>query len=324
MSTPRHTLSRRAVLAAPLAFALPARAQAPEGPVTLVVPYTPGTGPDTLARLLSPLLTARLGQPVLVENRAGASGNIGTAAVARAAPDGRTLMVQPNTFVMNPSLFRQVPYDPIRAFAPVALIARGDLALVVHPDVPARTAAAFADLARSRPGGLDYASPGNGTPQHLAMALFALTARVQFNHIPYRGSAPAVTDLIGGRVAAMFLPVHTALPLAQAGRIHMLAIGSDARTDAAPDVPTLIEAGFAGVQADLWYGLLGPAGLAEPLVRRLNADINTWLADPATIQLLRAQGMTPAPATPQAFAELVARDLARWAAVIRDSGITPE
>ncbi len=324
MSTPRQTMSRRAALAAPLVLALPARAQAPDGPVTLVVPYTPGTGPDTLARLLSPFLTARLGQPVVVENRAGASGNIGTAAVARAAPDGRTLMVQPNTFVMNPSLFRQVPYDPVRAFAPVALLSRGDLALVVHPDIPARDAVAFADLARARPGALDYASPGNGTPQHLAMALFALTARVQVNHIPYRGSAPAVTDLIGGRVAAMFLPVHTALPLAQAGRIHMLAVGSDARTDAAPDVPTLIEAGFAGVQADLWYGLLGPAGLAEPLIRRLNADINTWLADPATIQLLRAQGMRPAPTTPQDFAGLVARDHARWAAVIRDSGITPE
>ncbi len=328
------SIRRRAALAAPFALALPvlawpalappARAQTPDGPVTLVVPYTPGTGPDTLARLLAPFLTVRLGQPVVVDNRAGASGNIGTATVARAAPDGRTFMVQPNTFVMNPSLFRQVPYDPIHAFAPVALLSRGDLALVVHPEVPARDAAAFAALARARPGALDYASPGNGTPQHLAMALFSLTAGVQLNHVPYRGSAPAVTDLIGGRVAAMFLPVHTALPLAQAGRIHMLAVGSAARASVAPEVPTLVEAGFAGVQADLWYGLLGPAGLAEPLVRRLNADINAWLADPATVRLLSAQGMTPAPATPQEFAELVARDHGRWATVIRESGITPE
>ena len=324
-----HAIGRRAALAAPLAFALPAFtspawAQSPDGPVTLIVPYTPGTGPDALARLLSPFLTTRFGQPVVVENRAGASGNIGTAAVARAAPDGRTFMLQPNTFVMNPSLFRQVPYDPIRAFAPVALLARGELALVVHPDTPARDAQGFAALARARPGALDYASPGNGTPHHLAMALFALTAQVRLNHIPYRGSAPAVVDLLAGRVAAMFLPVHVALPLAQSGRIHMLAVASDTRADVAPAVPTLIEAGFAGVQADLWFGLLGPAGLAEPLVRRMNADINAWLAEPATIQQLRAQGMTPTPTTPEAFAALVVRDHARWATVIRESGITPE
>jgi len=328
---PPHGFPRRGMAALAVLPFLPRPAQAqsltqnpaqPDGPVTVIVPYTAGTGPDILARLAAPWLQPRLGQPVVVDNRAGASGLIGTQAVARAAPDGRTLMMQPNTFVMNASLFSQVPYDPVRGFAPVALLTRGELALVVHPDVPARDARAFAELARARPGAIDYASPGNGTPQHLGMALFALTAKVELTHIPYRGSAPAIQDLLGRRVAAMVLPVHTALPLVQAGQIRMLAVASEARTPSAPDVPTLAEAGFAGAQADLWYGLLGPAGLPAPLVSRLNGEMNAWLAEPSTGEALRAQGMTPAPTTPEAFGELVARDHARWAAVIREAKIT--
>lgn len=319
------TLPRRALAAAALLpVARPAGAQNPDGPITIVVPYTPGTGPDVLARLLAPILTARLGQPAVVDNRPGASGNIGTAAVARAAPDGRTFMVQPNTFVMNPSLFRTVPYDPVRAFAPVALLARGDLAFVVNPDVPAADIRALADLARARPGALDYASPGNGTPQHLGMALFALTAGIELTHIPYRGAAPAIADLIGRRVAAAVLPVHTALPLVRDGRVRMLAVGGEARAAVAPEVPTLIESGFPGAQADLWFGLLAPAGLPEPLLRRLNAELNAWLAEPGTADSLRAQGMTPTPATPEAFAALIARDHARWATVIREARISAE
>jgi len=321
-----HPLLRRRGLAALAALPfLPRRAQAqeqPDGPVTVIVPYTAGTGPDILARLVSPWLSPRLGQPLVVDNRAGASGLIGTQAVARAAPDGRTLMMQPNTFVMNASLFPQVPYDPVRGFTPVALLTRGELALVVNPDVPARDVRTLADLARARPGAIDYASPGNGTPQHLGMALFALTAGVELTHIPYRGSAPAIQDLLGRRVAAMVLPVHTALPLVQAGQIRMLAVASEARTPSAPEVPTLGEAGFAGAQADLWYGLLGPAGLPAPLVRRLNEALNAWLAEPATAEALKAQGMTAAATTPEAFGELVARDYARWAAVIREAKIT--
>jgi tripartite-type tricarboxylate transporter receptor subunit TctC len=290
--------------------------------VTIVVPYTAGTGPDILARLASLRLQPQLGQPVVVDNRAGASGLIGTQAVARAAPDGRTLMMQPNTFVMNASLFQQVPYDPVKGFTPIALLTRGDLALAVHPEVPARDARAFAELARAKPGEVDYASPGNGTPQHLGMALFALTAKVELTHIPYRGSAPAIQDLLGKRVAAMVLPVHTALPLAKEGQIRMLAVGGAQRSASAPEVPTLAEMGFPGVQADLWYGLLGPAGLPDALVRRLNTDLNAWLAETATTEALQAQGMVATPSTPEAFAELVARDYARWASVIKQAGIT--
>jgi tripartite-type tricarboxylate transporter receptor subunit TctC len=294
-------------------------APAQDGPVTLVVPYTPGTGPDLLARLLSPSLRQALGQPVIVDNRAGASGNTGAQVVARAAPDGRTLLLPANTFVMNPSLFRQVPYDPVGSFTPIIRISRGDLVLAVNPGIAAEDAQSFAALARGQ--SLDYASPGSGTPQHLGMALFGLEAKVALNHVPYRGSAPAIQDLIGPRVAAMVLPLHTALPLAEAGQIRLLAIGSPTRAAAAPGVPTMAEAGFPGVEVDLWYGLLGPAGLPAPLLARLNGAVNAWAALPATQAQLRAQGMQPVGGTPGEFAVTIGADLARWAGVIRAAGI---
>lgn len=315
-------IGRRGALGWGAAALATTAARAQDGPVTLLVPYTPGTGQDILARLVAPHLQQVLGQAVVVENRPGASGNIGTQAVARAAPDGRMLMMQANTFVMNPGLFRQVPYDPVGSFTPVIGLTRGDLVLAVNPDVPAEDARAFAALAGRQ--SLDYASPGLGTPQHLGMALFGLEAKVALNHVPYRGSAPAIQDLIGRRVAAMVLPVHTALPLAQAGQVRLLAVGSPARVAAAPAVPTMAEAGFPGVQVDLWYGLLGPSGLPAPLVARLNAALNAWLALPATREQLRAQGMTPVGGTPEEFAATIAADLARWAGVIRAVGITAE
>lgn len=316
-------LSRRSVAGLGVAALVP-RARAQAGPVTLIVPYTPGTGPDLLARLVAPVLSTRLGVAAVVENRAGASGNIGTQAVARAAADGRTLLLQVNTFVMNPSLFRQVPYDPVGSFAPIALLTTGELVLVVGAGVPATTAAALVELSRGRAGGIDYASPGNGTPQHLAMELFRLTAGVAMNHVPYRGSAPAIQDLLGGRVAAMVLPVHTALPLVQGGQVRALATGGVARVAALPEVPTMAEAGFLRVQVDLWYGLFGPAGLPASLVGELNAALNAWLGEPATGAALRAQGMAPAGGPPERLATLVREDLARWAGVIREAGIVAD
>lgn len=327
MPTRRGTLAGAAALLAGVApgwGGARAQGQWPDGPITIIVPFTPGTGPDLLARLVAPALRNALGQPVVVENRPGASGNIGTQAAARATPDGRTLLLQANTFVMNPRLFRQVPYDPVTSFAPIVELSRGDLVLAVNPEVAATTARGFADLARAARPTLDYASPGIGTPQHLAMALFALTAGIELNHIPYRGSAPAIQDLVGRRVAAMVLPVHSALPLAADGRIRLLAVGSPARSPAAPAVPTMAEAGFPGAEVDLWYGLLAPAGLPPAPVALLNAMLNQWLVLPATREALRAQGMTPAGGPPEAFAALVARDAARWARVIEQAKISAE
>jgi tripartite-type tricarboxylate transporter receptor subunit TctC len=311
-------VGRRHFLALPLAT----QATAQEGPVGIIVPFTPGTGPDVLARLVAPVLQSALGQPAVVDNRPGASGNIGTQAAARAAPDGRTLLLQANTFVMNPGLFRQVPYDPVGSFAPIIRLSLGELVLAVNPDIPARSAADFATLARR--DGLDYASPGIGTPQHLAMALFAVETGAMLNHIPYRGSAPAIQDLLGRRVAAMVLPVHTALPLAADGRIRLLAVGSPQRSPAAPAVPTMAESGFPGAEVDLWYGLLGPAGLPAPLIARLNTLLNDWLRQPATAEALKAQGMAPVGGTPAEFAAVIAHDLARWAEVIRRANISAD
>ncbi|MBX9700278.1 MAG: tripartite tricarboxylate transporter substrate binding protein [Acetobacteraceae bacterium] len=315
--------TRRTMLAGALTLVAP-RAGAQDGPVTITVPFTPGTGMDLLARMAAPALQEALGQPVVVENRPGASGNIGTQAVARSAPDGRTLMLTANTFVMNPRLFRQVPYDPVAGFTPIIHLTDGELVFAVHPAVPAESLAALAALGARQP--LHYASPGNGTPQHLAMELFRLEAgATAMSHVPYRGSAPAVQDLLAGRVAAMVLPLHTALPLAADGRVRLLAIGSPARSPTAPTVPTTAEAGSPGVVVNLWYGLFGPAGLPAPIVERLNTALRGWLARPGTAEMLRAQGMTPASDTRStALAALVAADALRWARVIEVAGITAD
>src|SRR3954464_10035140 len=252
----RYTFSRRTLLGMLGATALtprPAFAQSPHQPIHLFVPFTAGTGPDLLARILAEELRQRWNQAVIVENKPGASGNIGTQAAARAEPDGNTLLVTVNTFVMNASLYKSVPYDPETSFGPIAEIATGVLALVVHPSLNVASFQEFVAAARAKPGAINYASPGRGTPQHLAMELLKLTAQIDLTHIPYAGSAGAVKDLAGGHVSAMFLPVHTALPLAASGEIRILAVGSEKRAHQAPDVPTPAEIGaarFDGAPAD--------------------------------------------------------------------------
>ena len=311
--------TRRGALTAAV-IAGPALAQ--DGPVQMIVPYTPGTGHDILARGMSPFLGARLGQPVVVDNRPGASGNIGSVAVTRAAPDGRTLMLQGNAFTINPALFRSVPYDASGGFAAVANLVRAEMVLVVNPDVPVTDLRGFVALAKSR--SLDYGSPGIGTPQHMAMALLGLRAGFEANHVPYRGSAPAVQDVLGKRLACMFLPVHTALPFAASGQVRPIAVAAERRTPAAPDWPTLAEAGVRDAEVDLWYFLLGPAGMAPPLVARLNEAVNAWLADPGAAAVLRAQGMTAEPTDPAQLARMVAADVRRWGEVVRSLGITAD
>jgi tripartite-type tricarboxylate transporter receptor subunit TctC len=322
----RH--SRRTVLGlmalAPLS-ATPSFAQiSSQQPIRLNVPFSPGTGPDLLARLLSEELRQRWNQPVIVENKAGASGNIGTEAAARAAPDGQSLLVTVNTFVMNASLYRALPYDPEKSFAPIAEIATGALALVVHPSLNVNTLQELITRARSKPGEINYASPGRGTPQHLAMELFKLTAQVKLMHIPYPGSAGAVKDLAGGHVSAMFLPIHTALPLAEVGQIRILAVGSKARAPQAPNVPTLAEAGVTDFDVDLWYGVLAPAGTPKAIVDRYNAEFNTILNQPNVRALLDKQGLIARGGPPDQLAALIAKDRLRWAKVVKDAEITSE
>ncbi|HEX8666732.1 MAG TPA: tripartite tricarboxylate transporter substrate binding protein [Beijerinckiaceae bacterium] len=321
-----RSLARAALLLLAVALALvPAAAQRlSDRTIFIVVPFTPGTGIDVLARLVGEELRQRWNQPVVIENKPGASGNIGTQAASRAEPDGHTIMMTVNTFVMNASLFKSLPYDPVRSFEPIVEVATGAVALAVHPSVPAKSVKELVAAAKASPGTIDYASPGRGTPQHLAMELFKLTAGVDLKHVPYTGSAGAVKDLVGGHVKAMFIPVHTVLPLAQDGQVRVLAIGSDRRSPMAPNVPTLAEEGVAGFDVDLWYGLLAPAGTPKEIVQRYNAVVNEILATPRVKEALEKQGLVAVGGPPERLGDLVRKDLDRWAKVVKDAGIAAE
>jgi tripartite-type tricarboxylate transporter receptor subunit TctC len=301
-----------------------AQAKYPERPIRVIVPFAAGGVGDATMRLLAPRMEQQLGQKLVIESKPGASGNIGTQAAARTAPDGQNLLVTVNTFVMNASLYPTVPYDPEKDFVPIAEIATGVLALVVHPSLNVSTFAELLALARGKPGEINYASPGRGTPQHLAMELLKLTAQINLTHIPYAGSAGAVKDLAGGHVSAMFLPIHTALPLAETGQIRILAVGSQKRTPQAANVPTLAELGVTDFDVDLWYGVLAPANTPKEIVDRYNAVFNEILAEPNVRALLGKQGLIAQGGPPQRLADLIAKDRPRWAKVVKDAQITAE
>jgi tripartite-type tricarboxylate transporter receptor subunit TctC len=292
--------------------------------ITITVPFTPGSGPDALARILAEELRQRWRQPVIIENKPGASGNIGTQAAARAAPDGHTLLMTTNPFYMNTALFKSIPYDPQTSFAPVAEIATGTLALTVHPSAGVASVAELLAAAKAQPGTMNYASPGRGTPQHLAMELFKLTTKADLKHVPYSGSAGAVQNLVGGHVAAMFVPVHTVLPLAENNSVRMLAVASDKRSSLAPNVPTLAEVGVTGVDVDLWYGVLAPAGTPAPIVEKFNTALNEILSQPSVKGALEKQGLVPRGGPPERLAEFVAKERPRWARVIKEAEISAD
>lgn len=321
-------LARRTLLAA-----LPALAAAPLGTlgpafawpdqtVKLVVPFTPGTGPDIIARFLAERL--KLGQPVVVENLAGASGNIGSQQVARAKPDGHTLMSSVNTLVMNASLFKNLPYDPVADFAPVSLTAWGSLVLVAHPSQEPKTLAELIALAKAKPRALHYGSPGVGTPHHLSMALVETEAGIDMTHVPYKGTAGAVQDLLGGQIGYMFLPVHVSAQHIRAGKLRAIAAGSPKRLPQLPDVPTLADGGLTGINVDMWYGLFAPKGTPAATIDRLNKETGEILGSTEARSKFEAQGLMPAHSTPQGLGEIVARDRGRWADVVAKRGIQPE
>jgi tripartite-type tricarboxylate transporter receptor subunit TctC len=319
---------RRFLAVSALACVLPcgpaaiAQTAYPDRSVRIIVPFTPATGIDILARTLGQKMGEAWKQPVVVENRAGASGNIGTEAVAKAAPDGYTLLMTANTIVLNRSLFASIPYDPVADFVAVAPLAIGRLALVVHPSVQARTVADLVAFARDHPGKLNYGSPGNGTPHHLAMELFKSTTGITVQHVPFKGTAGAVQDLLGGRIQLMFLPVHVALPHVEAGKLAMLAAGGTQRASATPNVPSLAEAsGVRDVDTDIWYGLYAPAGTPADVVARLNESVNAALNAPDVAETLAKQGLQPTGGTAADLARITRADLERWAKVVRDAKI---
>jgi tripartite-type tricarboxylate transporter receptor subunit TctC len=293
----------------------------PARPIRIIVPFTPGTGIDILARVAGQKLVERWGQPVVIDNRPGASGNIGTDAVARSAPDGATLMVTANTFAITPALGK-TPFDPVRDFTPVSQMATGTMALAVHPSLPVRSVAALVELAKSRPGVLDYASPGSGTPQHMAAELFKIVTGASLTHVPYKGSAGAVADLLGGQVPVMFLPLHTALPHVATKRLRVMAQSGTERSVSAMDVPTFDQAGVHGVDVGFWYGMLAPAGVSQEIVAKLNGEIaSIWqLAD--VRDGLKKQGLEPVTSSPAQFAQLIRTDLGKWARVVKQAKIS--
>lgn len=325
----KNVIARRTVLAAGAAVLAcpvsgPVLAQAAGEPLRLIVPFTPGTGIDLIARTIGPRLSQKLGRPVVVDNRAGASGNIGTEAVVRAAPNGSTLLVSVNTLVMNRSLYPRLAFDPVKDLVPVSLTSWGQLVLVASSQSGYRTAAELVAAARAKPGGINYASPGVGTPHHLSMELFKSTAGVFLTHIPYRGTAPAVTDLLGGQVETAFLPIHVALPHVKSGRLVALGLGSGKRHPLLPAVPTLAEARAGNVNVDMWYGIFAPQGTQPDFVARLNRELKDILAAPEVRTAFETQGMDPAASSPEEFRKLVEQDAARWAELIKSRNITAE
>lgn len=296
----------------------------PDQPIRLIVPYTPAGGPDMIARFVGDRLAARLGQPVVVENLPGASGSIGSQVVARAKPDGYTIMSQVNTLVMNPSLYKNLPYDPVTDFAPIGLTAWGSLVLVAHPDQAPDTLAEFIAAARAAPRTIYYGSPGVGTPHHLSMALVETESAIELVHVPYKGSAGAVQDLLGGQIPYMFLPVHVAATYIKSGKLKALAVGSAKRHPLLPDVPTLIEQGLNGADVDMWYGLFAPKDTPPEIVARLDKELAGILDSDEAREAFGKQGLTSATSSPAELAEIVKRDRDRWAEVIAKREIKPE
>ena len=312
-------------LAAVLLLAAVAHAQptypAPGRIITIVVPFSLGTGPDILARLAGQRLDERWGATVIVDNRPGASGNIGAELVAKAPGDGYTLMMTATSFALNAALSRSAPYDPLKSFAPVSLVATGALAFAIHIGTPAKTLKEFVALAKAKPGELNYASTGNGTPQHLTMELFKLAAGVNVTHVPYKDSATATRDLAGGHVNAMIFPVNSAAPLVHSGKVRALAVFSNERSPVFPDAPTMKEEGYTSVEAHVWYALFAPAATPPEVVQKLNEEMNAILGLADVRTLLARQGLVAAGGSPDKLTEMVSAELARWTRVIAEAKI---
>jgi tripartite-type tricarboxylate transporter receptor subunit TctC len=332
-SAPRSARSlppgRRAILslawgaAAALAVA-PAwgsEAAYPEKPVRLVVPFPPGGGADTLARLIMPKVAQTLGRPIVIDNKPGAGGNVGAEYVARAAPDGYTLLYGTNgTHAINASLYPNLRFDPIRDFVPVSRMTEIAAMLIVNPQLPVTSVTELIRYAKANPGKLNFASAGNGTTSHLSGELFRTMAGIDIVHVPYRGGALAVTDLIGGQVQMMIDVMPNVYPLAREGRVRGLAISTAQRFEGAPELPTIAESGLPGFEASAWDGVLAPAGTPAAIVRKLNAAIRAALQDPELVAALRARGARPVPGSPEEFARHIEDSSRKWAQVVRASG----
>ncbi len=323
----RHGLSRRKLLCAALAVAAMAgplqAAQAedfPSKPIKLIVPFAAGGGNDGIARLLGQLLSDDLKQPVVVENRPGAGGKLGVEQGLRAEPDGYTLTLISNSYSVNPSLY-QLPFDPVADMTPIGMIARAPFFVSVHPGVPANTLSELVELARSKPGELTYASSGTGGISHLAMEAFLKAAGISMTHVPYKGSAPALTDTVSGQVDAMLTTAGSTLPYRKDQRLKVLAVTLPERVSSAPDLPTVREAGVP-YDVTVWYGLIAPKGVAPAIQARLNAAVNAAVVRVDMVERLQTTGEEAAPGTPAAFREQIVNEISIWRKVVREAGVS--
>jgi tripartite-type tricarboxylate transporter receptor subunit TctC len=325
----RRQILGSAVAAVVSAHALPAAAQPardwPLHPIRIVVPFTPGGSTDILARSIGKELQDAWGQPVVIDNVPGAGGSIGADKVAKAPADGYTLLMgHIGTLAVNPSLYPNLPYDPIKNFAPVAWVARVPNILVVHPSVPAHNVKELVALAKAKPGQLAYGSGGNGSAANLATEYFKLRTGTSLLHIPYRGTAPAVIDLMGGQIQLLFTGAPAVLGQIRSGQLRAIAVSSPKRLDALPEVPTVAESGYPDFEADQWYGVVAPAGTPPAVIARLNAQINQALNSPQLRARLTGEGAVATPATPEVFGALIAREIARWRPVIKSGRVKAE
>jgi len=305
--------------------ALPAVAQStyPTRTVRLIVPSSPGGGTDISARILAPQLTQFLGQQVIVENRPGAGTMIGGEAVARAAPDGYTLLMGISTLAINPAMYKKVPYDALKDLAPISQAVALSNVLVIHPSLPSRNLKAFIAFATARPGELNFASAGKGTSPHLSMELFLVMAKLKMLHVPYKGSGPGVTDLIAGHVPVMMPNMLSAQPHIKSGRLRALGVTGSKRAPGADDIPTIAEAGVPGYEAVQWYGVLAPAGTPGDIISKLHAGVVRAVQNPEVRKRLMNDGAEPVGSSPAEFAAYIKAETDKWAKVIKAAGIDP-
>jgi tripartite-type tricarboxylate transporter receptor subunit TctC len=314
-----------AAAVATLAFGqAPAAAPWPSKPIKLILPFPPGGGTDILGRILAERLAANLGQPVVIENRGGAGGNVGAEAAAKSPPDGYTIVLVAPSLAISPSLYSKLNYDPVRDLTPVALVGAVPNVLITSPSVPARNLAEFIALARSKPGGMNFGSGGSGTSNHLAGELFNLQAGVKLVHVPYKGVNLAMNDVLSGQIQLVVIGIPAAQPFIQAGRLRALAVIARERSSALPDVPTAAEAGLPNYDVTTWYGVLAPAGTPRPIIDRLNAELVHIMHAPDLQERFAATGTQPRTSTPEEFGEYLRQETAKWAKVVREAGLKAE
>jgi len=316
---------RAAIAIVTLAVAASAAAQAwPAKPIRLVLPVAPGGGADTIARLVSQKVGAAIGQQFILDNRGGAGGNIAAEIVARAEPDGHTLVMVLSSHTINPSLYKKLNYDPAKDFTPITLLARSPFLLVVHPSLPVRNVKEFIALSRKTPGGLTYASSGSGLLAHLAMELLKSIGKFEATHIPYKGTGPAMMDTVAGHVVANFPTMISGLANVKAGRLRAIGVTSRERSPLLPDVPTIAEQGFPDYEVNGWYGWLAPAGTPQPIVARLHEEAARAVRMKDVSEKLAADGAIPIGSTPEEFARFIRAETQKWARVVKQSGATAE